>query len=149
MRCNRKILLCSLPVVASIVLSGCGGGGSVDATVVTSAPPPPSFLIWRGSSGGTQVIDGVGHVFAFYADSGCLSNNQTGRENTAFCLAPGSNLVDYGAFHGQVTNVVVANGTCQAAIIDSLTGNFSDIELDSFGREVVLTTNLHPAICSQ
>jgi hypothetical protein len=48
---------------------------------------------------------------------------------------------------GQVANVLASNGTCEAAIIDSLTGNFSDIELDAFGREVVVTTQLHPALC--
>ncbi len=139
----------TIPMLASLVLAGCGGGGSVDATVVTAAPPPPRFLVWVGSSGGSQVLDGVGHTFAFFADSGCLYNGQTGQENTAFCLAPGSNFVNYGAFHGQVANVLVANGACQAAILDSFTGNLSEIELDSFGREIVLTTALRPAICSQ
>jgi len=138
-----------IAVLASLVLAGCGGGGTVEATVVTVAPPPPQFLFWAGSTGGSQVIDGGGRAFAFFADSGCLFNAQTGQENTAFCLAPGSNFVNYGAFHGQVANVLVSNGTCQAAIIDSSTGNFIDIQLDTFGREVILTTQLHPAICLQ
>lgn len=128
----------------ALILAGCGGGsGSGDGSA------PPSFIVWAGSSSGSNVIDGPGHLFAFFSDTGCLFNVQTGRENTAFCLSPSSNFVNYGAFHGQVVNVLVSNGTCQAAIIDSLTGNFSDIEIDSFGREVVLTTLLHPAICVQ
>jgi hypothetical protein len=128
----------------ALILAGCGGGsGSGDGSA------PPSFIVWGGSSSGSNVIDGPSHLFAFFSDTGCLFNFQTGRENTAFCLSPGSNFVNYGAFHGQVVNVLVSNGTCQAAIIDSLTGNFSDIEVDSFGREVVFTTQLHPAICVQ
>jgi hypothetical protein len=129
--------------IGILSLAGCGGGGSSDGG------GGPAFLVWSGSSGGSSVIDGTGHSFAFFADSGCLYNAQTQRENTAFCLSPGSNIVSYGAFRGQVANVLVSNGTCQAAIIDSLTGNFSDIELDAYGREVVLTTQLHPALCVQ
>jgi hypothetical protein len=131
--------------ISALTLAGCGGGsGTTDV-----GAPPPSFIVWAGSSGGSNVTDGPGHQFAFFSDTGCLFNFQTGRENSAFCLSPRSNFVSYGAFHGQIVNVLVSNGTCQAAIIDSLTGNFSDIELDSFGREVVITTQLHPAICVQ
>lgn len=130
--------------LSSAILAGCGGGGSADVVAVQAAP---QFIVWIGNAGGIHVIDGPGHDFAFYSDTGCLYNAQTGRENTAFCLLPGSNVVAYGAFRGQVANVLVSNGTCQAAIIDSLTGNFSDIELDAFGRELVVTTQLHPALC--
>jgi hypothetical protein len=128
---NLSILFIAM---SALLVTGCGGSGS--AEVSTAAP---QFIVWAGSSGGSQVIDGPGHLFAY--------NVQTGQENTAFCLAAGSNFVSYGAFHGQVANVLVSNGTCQAAIIDSLTGNFSDIEVDAYGREVVLTTPLHPALC--
>lgn len=131
--------------VLTLVLAGCGGGADVAVTV--AAPPRPTFIGWVGSSGGDRVIDGLGHLFAFFSDTGCLQNFQTGSENTAFCLVPGTNLVNYGGFHGQVANVLVSDGTCHAAIVDTATGNFSDIELDSFGREVVLTTQLHPALC--
>lgn len=130
--------------LSSAVLAGCGGGGSADVVAVQAAP---QFIVWVGSAGGIHVIDGPGHDFSFFSDTGCLYNAQTGHENTAFCLLPGSNVVAYGAFRGQVANVLVSNGTCQAAIIDSLTGNFSDIELDAFGRELVITTQLHPALC--
>ena len=131
--------------IGALVLSGCGGGSaSVD---VGSAAP--QLIVWAGSNGGNRVIDGPGNQFAFYSDNGCLYNFQTGQENTAFCLAPGSNFVNYGAFHGQVVNVLVSNGACQAAIVDLQTGNFSDIEVDNFGREVVLTTQLRPALCGR
>jgi hypothetical protein len=130
--------------LSAAILAGCGGGGSAD---VVAVPPPPQFIVWGGSAGGSHVIDGPGHLFAFFSDTGCLYNVQTGQENTAFCLLPGSNVVAYGPFRGQVANVLASDGTCQAAIIDSLTGNFSDIELDSFGREIVVTTQLHPALC--
>ena len=130
--------------LSSAILAGCGGGGSADVVAVQAAP---QFIVWGGSAGGIHVIDGPGHDFAFYSDTGCLYNAQTGKENTAFCLLPGSNVVAYGPFRGQVANVLASNGTCQAAIIDSLTGNFSDIELDAFGRGLVVTTQLHPALC--
>lgn len=138
-----KNIVTTIVAISVLLLAGCGGGSAS----VAVGPPPPQFIVWVGSSGASHVIDGPGHQFAFFADTGCLFNFQTGQENPAFCLGPGSNFVSYGAFHGQVTNVLVTNGTCQAAIIDSFTGNFSDIEVDAFGREVVLTTPLHPALC--
>jgi hypothetical protein len=141
---NIMKIISGVIALSAALLAGCGGGGSVE---VVAAAPPPQFIVWVGSSGGIHVIDGPGHDFAFFSDTGCLYNAQTGQENTAFCLLPRSNVVAYGAFRGQVANVLVSNGTCQAAIIDSLTGNFSDIELDAFGRELVVTTPLHPALC--
>ena len=93
-----------------------------------------------------QAHDGGRHVFAFYADTGCIYNFQTARENTAFCLLPGSNIVAYGPFRGQVLNVLSSAGICVAALVDALTGNFADIEVDAFGREVVVTTPLHPVL---
>ena len=137
-------ILSRVIAVSAAILAGCGGGGYADVVAVQAAP---QFIVWVGSSGGIHVIDGPGHDFAFYSDTECLYNAQTGQENTAFCLFPGSDVVAYGAFRGQVANILVSNGTCQAAIIDLLTGNFIDIELDSFGREVVVTTPLHPALC--
>jgi hypothetical protein len=125
------------------VLAGCGGGGSDESGTQSIHP----FLVWSGSSSGDQVIDGNNHVFAFYADSGCLYNFQTGRENTAFCLVSGGNVVTYGPFRGQVLNVLSSAGICVAAVVDAFTGNFANIEVDSFGREVVVTTPLRPTIC--
>lgn len=128
----------------AVLLAGCGGGSAE----VEVAPPPPQFIVWSGSTGGSHVIDGLSHAFAFYSDNGCLYNLQTGTENTAFCLVPGtSNIVAYGPFRGEIVNVLVSNGACQAAIVDQQTGNFADIEVDNFGREVVTTTTLQPARC--
>lgn len=134
----------AVSLMASISLAGCGGGA--DVFVGVEAPSSP-YLSWAGSSGGDRVIDGLGHQFAFRSDTGCLVNVQTGLTNGAFCLVPGGNVVTYGAFQGQVVNVLITDGTCHAAIIDAFTGNFSDIELDQYGREVVLVTSLHPALC--
>jgi hypothetical protein len=138
MRIKAAVAICALAVLA-----GCGGGGS-DQTGTQSIHP---FLLWSGSSSGDQVIDGNNDAFAFYADSGCLYNFQTGRENTAFCLVSSGNVVAYGPFRGQVLNVLSSTGVCVAAIIDAFTGNFADIEIDSFGREVVVITPLRPTIC--
>ncbi|HEU4776252.1 MAG TPA: hypothetical protein VFS95_05460 [Telluria sp.] len=129
----------------AVLLAGCGGGSAE----VQIAPLPPQFVSWFGSAVATQVIDDLGHTFAFYSDNGCLYNFQTGAENSAFCLVPGTrNIVAYGPFRGEVVNVLASNGTCQAAIIDQLTGTFVDIEVDSYGREVVTTTPLHPTVCN-
>jgi hypothetical protein len=135
-----------ISVSFAVLLSACGGGGSTDVTVVT---PVPQFIGWAGNAGGVHVIDGLGHIFAFYSDTGCLYNSQTGRENSAFCLIPGSNVVAYGPFRGQIENVIAADATCQSAIIDQITGNFADIEVDAYGREVVAVTSLHPAFCGR
>ena len=133
--------------LASVLLTGCGGG--FDAVVVASPSASSSpFLFWTGSSGGDHVIDGLAHHFAFRSETGCLYNFQTGQDNSAFCLISGGNTVTYGAFQGRVTNVLITDGTCHAAIIDAYTGNFSDIEVDAYGREVVLTTGLHPVLCT-
>lgn len=125
------------------LLGGCGGGGT-DVTVVT---PAPQFIVWPGNTSGVHVIDGIGRIFAFYSDTGCLYNSQTGQENSTFCLIPGSNVVAYGPFRGQIENVIASDGTCQAAIIDQITGNFADIEVDTYGHEVVATTSLRPVFC--
>ena len=76
--------------LGAAILAGCGGGGSADVVAVQAAP---QFIVWVGSAGGNHVIDGSGHDFAFYSDTGCLYNSQTGHENTAFCLLPGNNIV--------------------------------------------------------
>lgn len=138
--------ICSIfTALGALILAGCGGG----SVAVDVGNGGPQLLVWAGSNGGNRVVDGAGNQFAFYSDNGCLYNVQTGQENTAFCVSPGSNFVNYGAFHGEVANVLAANGACQAAIIDSQTGNFSDIEVDAYGREVVFTTQLRPALCGR
>ena len=50
---------------------------------------------------------------------------------------------EYGPFRGQVENIIAADGSCQAAIIDQMTGDFAEIEVDAYSREVVTTTSLH------
>ena len=142
---DMKTLAITFFFSSLLALAGCGGSVSV---TVGWGSVIPQFIFWEGNSSGTGVIDGNGHVFAFFADNGCLYNFHTGRENLAFCLIPGSDVVAYGAFRGQVVNVVSASGSCVAALVDSLTGNFSDIELDAYGRETVLSTQLHPALCA-
>lgn len=126
------------------MLAGCGGGNGDDGGSTPIADP---FLIWTGNSSGDQVIDGSNRTFAFYADTGCLYNFQTGRENNAFCLVSSGNIVAYGPFRGQILNVLSSAGVCVAAVIDAITGNFANIEVDNFGREVVVTTQLRPALC--
>lgn len=139
----KTLVACS--VVLAMSLSGCGGGS--DSSGGDNPVPASSFLFWSGSSSGETVIDANNDLFAFYADSGCLYNVQTGRENTAFCLQPGTNLVIYGPFRGRVLNVRASTGACVAALIDENTANFADIALDSFGREVVSLTQLRPVLC--
>lgn len=141
MQIPTQLLAC---IGSVVLLTGCGGGSS-DVAV---AQPLPQFVSWSGSAGGSHVIDGLNHVFEFYADTGCLYNLQTGKENIVFCLIPGTtNVVAYGPFRGQVRNVLASDGTCQAAIIDQYTGNFADIEVDPYGKEIVATTPLPPAFC--
>lgn len=137
----KTLVACSL--ILAISLTGCGGGSDSGG----GFDEGPSFLFWSGSSSGDIVIDADNETYAFYSDTGCLYNFQTGRENTAFCLLPGSNLVAYGPFRGRVLNVRTSTGSCVAALIDENTGNFADIGLDSFGRELVLLTPLRPALC--
>lgn len=137
----RLVILSSLLAL----LAGCGGGEAN----VSIAAPTHQFIVWSGNAGGSQVIDGLGHSFAFYSDTGCLYNAQTGRENTAFCLVPGTNVVTYGPFRGQIENVVTSDGKCRSAIVDQMSGYFVDIEPDAYSREVVAITTLPPAYCGR
>jgi hypothetical protein len=126
-------------------LTGCGGGSaSVD---VNPGSPSHPFVIWVGNSSGDRVVDANDHVFAFYADSGCLYNFQTGRENTGFCLTSSGDTALYGGFPVRIANVHSAAGPCVAALIDEATAHFIDIELDASGREVVFVTAFHADFC--
>ena len=127
-------------------LTGCGGSysGSVDVSVV---PSNRLFVIWGGNSNSDQVVDANNNVFAFYADNGCLYNFQTGLENRNFCLTSAGDTALYGGFLMRIANVRSAAGICVAALIDEATAHFIDIEIDSFGREVVFVTALHPNFC--
>jgi len=126
-------------------LTGCGGGSvSVDNGGGANEHP---FVIWLGNSSQDQVIDANNHVFAFYADNGCLYNFQTGRENTSFCLTSAGDTALYGGFPVRIANVRSSTGVCVAALIDQTTGRFIDIELDALGREVVIVTQLNADFC--
>lgn len=126
-------------------LTGCGGGISVDV-IAGPIDDRPHFVIWFGSSSGDQVVDANNNAFAFFADNGCLFNFQTGRENTSFCLAS-ADTARYGGFRVRIVNVRSVTGACVAALIDEATAHFIDIELDSFGREVVFITAITPVFC--
>lgn len=134
-----------LTLILLAALAGCGGGSGSDddGTDLVGS----KFVFWTGNSSGDEVIDANSQVFAFYADSGCLYNFQTDRENAAFCLTGNSNIVAYGPFRGEVVNVRSSTGFCIAALVEIGTGNFIEIAIDSFGREVVLVTQLRPALC--
>lgn len=121
-------------------LTGCGGyccGGSSDQL----------FVIWAGNSNGDQVVDANNHAFAFFNDNGCLYNFQTGRENRFFCLGSADDTTLYGGILVGIANIRSVTGVCVAALIDEATAHLIDIELDSFAREVVFITDLHPDFC--
>lgn len=133
-----------LMVLLLATVTGCGGGaGSV---VVSTAFPGWSFVFWDGNSSAEQVVDANNDAFAFVAETGCLFNYQTGRENPHFCLGNG-NRVFYGGLPMRVVNVRSVVGTCIAAIVDEATGQLIDIALNASGLEVVFLTQLHPALC--
>jgi hypothetical protein len=128
-------------------LTGCGGGDTAPVRV-SDVPVARSFVIWVGNSSRDQVVDANNHVFAFYSDSGCLYNFQTGQENRSFCLTSAGDTALYGGFLARIANVHSSAGICVAVLIDDATGHFIDIELDSLGREVIFVTPLHADFCS-
>ena len=135
--------------LASLVLAGLAGcGGSTSVSINDGpVPPGPTFLFWSGSSGGERVVDVNNDAFAFFSDTGCLFNFQTGRENQGFCLNAGGDRVRYGALAMRIVNVTSVTGTCIAALVEESSAQFVDIEIDSFGREVVAVTALRPNPC--
>ena len=137
-----KIGFASLVLAA---LAGCGGGSvSVDAG---STPVRRTFIFWSGSSGGERVVDVNNDAFAFYSDTGCLYNFQTGRENPGFCLNAGGDRVRYGVLAMRIVNVTSTAGTCIAALVEESTAQFVDIATDAFDREAVAVTALRPSPC--
>jgi hypothetical protein len=134
---------------ASLVLAGlagCGGGGSVS---IDDGPQPSrrTFIFWSGSSSGERVVDVNNDAFAFFSDTGCLYNFQTGRENLGFCLNAGGDRVRYGVLAMRIVNVTSAAGTCIAALVEESTAQFVDIATDAFDREAVAVTALRPNPC--
>ena len=128
-------------------LAGCGGSDYSVAIGFGDFSIDHPFVIWDGNSNGDQVVDVNNNAFAFYADNGCLYNFRTGRENTQFCLTSGAGTAVYGGFRMRITNVHSVTGTCIAALIDESTGHFIDVKVDSFGKEVIFITALHPDFC--
>ncbi|WP_194712592.1 hypothetical protein [Noviherbaspirillum soli] len=127
-------------------LAGCGGGS---ASVSVDGPEPSrrTFIFWSGSSSGERVVDVNNDAFAFFSDTGCLYNFQTGRENQGFCLNAGGDRVRYGVLAMRIVNVTSAAGTCIAALVEESTAQFVDIATDAFDREVVAVTALRPSPC--
>jgi hypothetical protein len=142
-----RILARALLALPLVLLAACGGG-TVSVVWSSGVPVISQFIVWEGNSLGDQIVDASGQRFAFLADSGCLYNFQTRRENTAFCLIAGGNVAAYGSFRGAVVNVRSSSGSCVAALLDALTGNFTDIRVDAYDREVVATTQLRPERCA-
>lgn len=138
-----RIGFASLVLVA---LAGCGGGGSVS---IDNGPEPSrrTFIFWSGSSSGERVVDVNNDAFAFFSDTGCLYNFQTGRENLGFCLNAGGDRVRYGVLAMRIVNVTSAAGTCIAALVEESTAQFVDIATDAFDREAVAVTALRPSPC--
>lgn len=46
-----------------------------------------------------------------------------------------------------IANIRSVSGACIAALIDPVTAQLIDIELDATGREVVFASTLHPQFC--
>jgi hypothetical protein len=131
----------------AVTLSGCGGGGdsgSADEGQDSQAHP---FLVWAGSSSGDRVIDANNDAFAFFADTGCLFNFQTGRENRDFCLTSGQSTAQYGRLFMRIVNGRSVVGSCIAALVEESTARFIDIQIDTFGREIVIVTTVQPEPC--
>lgn len=138
------------PILLALLLAGCGGGGEVSVGVGAGSNPAPvhPFIVWAGNSSADQVVDVNNDAFAFYADTGCLFNFRTGRENTAFCLSTPQGNVRYGGLAMRIVNALSAAGTCISVLVEEASANFVDIELDAFGREVVFVTSVRPGFCA-
>ena len=136
-------------VLAALVLAaltGCGGG-SVSVAAGTFIDDPDPFIFWTGNFSGDRVVDADNQVFAFYADTGCLYNFQTRRENLNFCLTAAGDAALYGNYLIRIANVRAVTGACVTALVNPVTGHFVDVTIDAFGRESVFTTPLLPQFC--
>jgi hypothetical protein len=145
---DREIIMRLHAVLLALLLTllaGCGGG--YVAVGIGSGFDDVSFITWSGSANSDRVVDVNNHPFAFYSDNGCLYNFQTGRENRAFCLVPGSTTVFFAGLRLRVVNIQSVSGVCIAALLEERTGNFVDVELDPYGRELVAVTQLRPLVC--
>ncbi|MBK4735434.1 hypothetical protein [Noviherbaspirillum pedocola] len=138
----KRPLRAATSVLAALSLAACGGSS---VAVVWSSGS--GFIVWVGNSRGDHVVDGRNESFAFTTESRCLYNFQTGRRNGAFCLLPNDNAFAYGPYRGAIRNAYAADGSCVATLTDA-GGNVIDIDLDAYGREVVVLTPRHAQQCA-
>lgn len=131
----RRLLGTATSIVAALSLAACGG-----STVAVVWSSGSGFIVWVGNSRGDHVFDGRNQGFAFSTENRCLYNFQTGRRNDAFCLLPDGDSFAYGAFRGVISNARAADGSCVATMTDAASGNVINIDLDAYGREVVIVT---------
>ncbi|HEY0847366.1 MAG TPA: hypothetical protein VGE12_18500 [Noviherbaspirillum sp.] len=127
-------------------LTGCGGA-FVSVGVGTFDDDTALFIFWTGNSSGDLVVDADNQGFAFYADTGCLYNFQTRRENRDFCLTAAGDAALYGNYLVRIANIRAVTGACVTALVDPVNGRFVDVVTDTFGREAVFTTPLLPQFC--
>lgn len=127
------------------LLASCGGSVSVGIDVTDG---DLHFIIWSGNFFGSRILDADSQEFAFFTDSGCLYNFQTGRRNSSFCIVSGGNTVQYEGLRLRIGNIRTTNGTCVSALVDDTMTRFIDVELDGSGREVVLVTTIQPVLCT-
>lgn len=133
-----------LAAVMLALLMSCGGSTSVGVNVDSGGL---RLILWTGNFYGERILDADNQGFAFFIDTGCLYNYQTGRQNTSFCITSGGSLIQYQGFVLRIANIRLTNGVCASALVDETTARFIDIELDRWGREVVFITSLQPALC--
>jgi hypothetical protein len=126
------------------LLMSCGGSTSVGVTFDSDGL---RLILWTGNFNAYRILDADNQGFAFFIDTGCLYNYQTGRQNNSFCITSGGNIVQYQGFVIRIVNIRLTNGVCASALVDETTANFIDIELDRWGREVIFVTSLQPALC--
>ncbi|MGV3742391.1 MAG: hypothetical protein ACO1NO_08785 [Burkholderiaceae bacterium] len=128
-----------------LALTSCGGG-SVSVGVDVDGGGL-RFILWTGNFNADRILDADNQTFAFYIDSGCLHNFQTGRRNDAFCIVSGETLIRYEGFFIRIVNIRSSTGECVSALVDDVTTRFVDIDVDGTGREVVFITPLQPVLC--
>jgi hypothetical protein len=126
-------------------LTSCGGSVSVGLDVTDGEL---HFIIWTGNFLGSRILDANSQEFAFFIDSGCLYNFQTGRRNASFCIVSGGNIIQYEGVRLRIGNIRSTNGTCVSALVDDTMTRFINVELDGSGREVVFITSIQPDLCT-
>lgn len=126
-------------------LASCGGSVSVGIDVTDGEL---HFIIWTGNFYGSRILDADSQEFAFFIDSGCLYNFQTGRQNSSFCIVSGGNIIQYKGVRLRIANIRSTNGACVSALVDDTMTRFINVELDGSDREVVFITSIQPVLCT-